>query len=313
MTNSVTLYVPQLLATPRRDNTGTLRDYLAKADQFASTLGPALNFSHFFTPSVPLPAAALLAALSGSFNKSMTYCLVSPVDCYADQHTVYVAKKTTPLSEATETLLLERLNAFLVQDNITLQKIGNGLWLFVMSHHTEVTFHDVHSLIGQSMSTVLPTGNDAVYWRTLLTECQMLLSQYAPTQEGSTTSLWFWGNGRYPDVLQSPFNAIFTNELLLQAMASSAKIQVEALPIRWHSSLLDSANNILIADLRFHQQSAPDIPLFEEQWLTPLLAALKKGTLSSVRLMVGNHIEYCLKRRHLYYFWRTHKGIEFIQ
>lgn len=313
MTNSVTLYAPQLLATPGMDSTGTLGDYLAKANRLANTLGPALNFSHFFTPSAPLPAAALLAALSGPINQSTTYCLVSPVDCYADQHTVYVAKKQTPLPEETEISLLNRLNTFLAQDNIVLQRIGNGLWVFVMSHHTDVTFHDVDSLMGKSMSAVLPTGNDAVYWRKLLTECQMLLSQQVRHQEGYTTSLWFWGNGRYPDALQSPFNAIFSNELLLQAMAASAKVKVEALPISWTRSLLDNANNILIVDSRFYQQSASNVQQFEQQWLTPLLAALKKGNIATLRLIVGNYSEYYLKRRHLYYFWRTHKGIEFIQ
>lgn len=313
MTNSVALYVPHLLATSGIDTANSLGIFLAKAAKSASKIGEVLDFAAFFSSKTSLPAAPLLAALSGPVSESTIYCLVSPVDCYADQHTVYVAKKTTPLLEAQEISLLKMLNDFLVQDNITLQRVGNGLWLFEMLHHTEIHFHDVNSLIGKSMSTVLPTGKDAVYWRKVLTECQMLLSQHTLNLGGHHTSIWFWGNGRYSGALESAFNAVITDDLLLRAMAGSAKIPVKPLSMGWDNTLLDVANNVLIADLSFHQQSCVDIKLFEQQWLTPLLNAVKAGKISTLRLLVGNHVEYCLKRRHLYYFWRTNKEIEFIR
>jgi len=232
--------------------------------------------------------AALVATLKG-YPKGQTYCLASPIECYADHKTVYVLNQAT-LTNTDALSMVEKLNHFLQQDGICLEIVGDGLWLFTVGHHRDVTFAAPHTLVGKSMAHHLPTGNDAVYWRRLLTECQMLLSQ--------TLSVWFWGIGVDNVKLACDFDAIFTEDLILSAKAHNTNATIHQQVNGWSNTLLKMGDNLCITP------HCTETDAFEQLWLVPLFASLKSGAISFIRLVTQNQMQYTFLRRHLYYFWR---------
>lgn len=308
MKRKVTLYVPELLSRLKwlSDNGAVLSNnglalWLSK--------GKRVNSAPLFNDDAHASTAALLATAKG-YSKGKCYCLVSPIDCYADQHTVYIinqAKLTIEKAQA----MVATLNAFLKEDDIQLEIINEALWLFVMKHHTEVTFSDISEVAGKSMSLHLPSGQDAVYWRRLLTECQMLLSQ--------TVSVWFWGNGIDHVRLSTAFDTICTNDVILQAKGLNAGAMMQALPTHYGALELNTTN-VLLTDSRFALNSQQDpaeslavFREFEQGWIEPLLSALQKGQLERVTLVVDKQTSYSLSKLQLHYFWRkTQPLVSFI-
>ncbi|MCS5711062.1 hypothetical protein [Candidatus Berkiella aquae] len=281
MNKSVTLYLPNLQMTDFAANEGPLALILSKANKIdrESVAHPYQNFFQGLDGAVP--AAALLADYLGE-SRTASYCLASPIECHVDQKTAYFVQRVTQLSEADENTLLEKLNHFLAEDGIALRRADKGIWLFALTHHTDVHFHDPATLVGKSLASYLPTGKDAVYWHRLLTECQMLLVEYG-------LSVWFWGNAN-PTKLKTDYDALYTDDLILKALAKSVGIIAKPLPTAWEPMLLQNTNELFI-------EPPHDL-------MAPLLSALRQGKIKSLKLITEQK-EYMLKRRHLYYFWRS--------
>lgn len=279
MKKTVTLTIP-----PGLQLTSTKADLLARLLSKAN----GERISGLFYANQPASVAALVASLQG-YPKGQCYCLASPIECYADHQTVYVVKPAT-LTHSQEQAMVETLNQFLQQDGIRLDIVAEGLWLFTLNHHSKVAFTAPNLLLGKSMALYLPTGSDSVYWRRLITECQMLLPQ--------SMSVWFWGNGVDNVVLKSNFDVIFTEDLILRAKAYNAKVPTHQQVNGWSNALLQNGNNLCFTP------HCAETDLFEQQWLSPLLSALKRGEIDSLRLITQEMNQYTLLRRHLYYFWR---------
>lgn len=304
MRKIVTLYTPDLLervkwlaAHGAPLPTGGLALWLSKGKQ--------VNSEPLFKGAYPLSTAALLATAKG-YPKGMSYCLASPIHCHADQQTVYIIDKAQ-LDLAEEYSMVATLNQFLQEDDIQLEILNDGLWLFSMKHHTEVNFSDISTVAGKSMGRFLPTGKDAVYWRRLLTECQMLLSQ--------TVSVWFWGNGIDNVQLTTPFDTVFTNDAILQAQAFNAGVNRQAMPAQYADLQLNTANPLLV-DRRFAintdlgpAESLSELCQFEQAWIEPLLSDLQQGRVDSLTLVVDAQTSYTLKKSQLRFFWRKLKPL----
>ena len=281
MSKTVTLTVP--FVHQDFSSYESLARVLSKAKKQASR--------DWFTPIEQISAGALLATQRG-YPKGAMYGLASPIECYADQKTVYIINKAD-LSPLDETTMVATLNHVLQQDGIKLEIIESGLWLFEMQHHTAVTMRDLGDVIGKSMDAQLPIGKDEVYWRRLLTECQMLLSQ--------SVSVWFWGNGVDNISLKTPFDSIYTDDPILKAKAHNAGVIAKSLPITWNNAMLGAHKHLLITPVNHLE--------LEEQWLTPLLASLKSGVIQTLIVKIDQQTDYVLARRHLYYFWNKIKPI----
>lgn len=304
MRKTVTLSVPNLLqclkslvAVGAPLPTGGLALWLSKSTQ--------IHTEPLFKGDGPISTAALLATAKG-YPKGMCYCLASPIDCFADQQTVYIVSQAQ-LEISQAQAIVATLNQFLQQDDIQLVILEEGLWLFVMKHHTDVTFSDIAAVSGKSMGLHLPNGKDAVYWRRLLTECQMLLSQ--------TTSIWFWGNGIDSIQLSSTFDTVFSNDAIMQAMALNAGVNAQTLPAQYTSLQRQTSNNLLLDKrLMINAQQDPteslnEIAQLEQNWIKPLLADLQKGQLDSLNLVVDEQTTFSLKKSQLRYFWRKIKPL----
>lgn len=154
---------------------------------------------------------------------------------------------------------------------------------------------DIDSVLGDDLFDYLPAGEDGRLWRNLLTDTQMVLHHHrlnarrTAAGQAVVNTLWFWGAGRHPAQVASPFGQVRSPDPLLQAIAAHA-------PAR--------AGGDQLVDLRHLRQ--PQVLV--EQALLPLLAAIGRGELHELVLDIDQGPAYRLLRSQRWRLWRRAQG-----
>ncbi|MFA7267898.1 MAG: hypothetical protein WC073_01005 [Sterolibacterium sp.] len=175
------------------------------------------------------------------------------------------------------------------------------------------------SVIGRSHP--LPSGADAPHWLRLGNAAQMLLHSLPLNAEreaaGRPTlnSLWFWGAGVLPERTAAPGSpAIIGRHPLLPGLSAWAGI-AHSPTIAELAALLNErhATQLLLDDLLAPTQQLDanawreTLLDIEQDWLQPLLAALRSGRLGNLRLTaLGDEsaFDVTLTRTAMLKFWR---------
>lgn len=153
----------------------------------------------------------------------------------------------------------------------------------------------------------LPSGGDAMRFRALMNEVQMLLHEHpvnaAREARGvpPVNSLWFWGGGALARPAVRPFSIVLAEDPLARGLALAAGLPVGTAL----SALPDEGKALIVVD-------APRNPALERDWFAPLLAALEDGRIGMLSLYLGGQdslLEVETVRSDLRYFWRTRKPL----
>lgn len=87
-------------------------------------------------------------------------------------------------------------------DEFELRPLQPGRWYLPFNHDPGIKTTPLSLAAGRHIDPVLPNGKDALKWRALLNEIQMLLFSHPINQEReargrpSINSIWLWGGGR---------------------------------------------------------------------------------------------------------------------
>jgi hypothetical protein len=159
------------------------------------------------------------------------------------------------------------------------------------------SFAPPEDALGDDLFAHLPQGESARRWRALLTEAQVILHTHPwnvrRLQQGkpAVNSLWFWGAGRLPDFVTTPFRQIKSRDALLLALAKAANVSVgEA------GEEVDA-----LVDLR-HLRSLETLC---HDALQPLLAELAAKRLAALHLDFEDGTQYTLHRNQRWRLWRS--------
>jgi hypothetical protein len=161
---------------------------------------------------------------------------------------------------------------------------------------------------GTAIGDKLPTGKDAMRFRSLLNEVQMLLHEHPVNAERETrgipavNSVWFWGGGELEALSTRPFSIVLAEDPLARGLALAAGIPAKTAL----SSLPEDGKALVVID-------APCSADLERDWFAPLLAALEDGRIGMLSLYLGgvsSLLEVETVRSDLRYFWRTRRPLE---
>lgn len=150
-------------------------------------------------------------------------------------------------------------------------------------------------VVGDDLFAHLPQGDAGRRWRALFTEAQVTLHQHPwnarRVSEGkpAVNGLWFWGAGRLPDAVRTPFRQVRSRDEVVRALSALAGVPDQ----------VEGEVDALI-DLR-HLRS---LPLLVDDALTPLLVELRRGALSRVVLDFQDGARLLLEARQRWRFWR---------
>lgn len=209
------------------------------------------------------------------------------------------------VSEAERASLFERLASHFASGDCVLQTTGSE-WFLRITRPLQVMTSTPDAAAASELPSAMPRGPDAAALRRVMTELQMLLHEH-PVNEvrarrglPAVNAVWLWGNG-----VSSGFTpcddlpVAFGDHVFLGGLYRRAGRTVAALPAG-PDVLLDA-----IADQARAVAVVPgtDLDAMDSQWLAPLSAALSRGRLRRLDLVLDEwHVD--VHRRGLRRFWR---------
>lgn len=267
-----------LLGEPRLPGVGML---LARGrrDVIAQTGMESLLCQEFGIPRQhDWPVAAIsLAAAGGQAGKDY-WLRADPVHVRIERDRVILSEIAEPSPEEAR-LLCAALSAHFGED-FSPQALSPGAWV-VRASELEISTTPLSLAAGQHIDPLLPSGRDAMPWRKLLNEAQMLLFSHPVNQareargEPAINSVWLWGGGRLPEAGQSS-RSVLCDQPDWRALAGHAGAKTGTLPEKWSADLTADALVIIDAPHRHLRRGDFDGWLaamrdFEQDWLAPLL------------------------------------------
>ncbi len=157
----------------------------------------------------------------------------------------------------------------------------SGAWIVQAHSHTRISTTALPDAIGKHIDPLLPQGADAMHWRKLLNEIQMLLFVHPVNQAReaaglpTANSLWLWGGGTLPVMPNAATQAaIMTSQPLAQILAQFAGAVVTPMQTAWTAN---QAADIILLDQPHTELLRGDytawldaIHTLEQHWLHPL-------------------------------------------
>ncbi|MBM3340496.1 MAG: hypothetical protein FJY56_00045 [Betaproteobacteria bacterium] len=175
--------------------------------------------------------APLLARADGVKVDDGYWLCVTPAHLETRHHTLVLAdpallQLTAEESQALAATLAEHLRA----EQLTLHAPRPDRWYLRCDQPPAISTSSLASVAGHGIDAFLPKGADALRWHRLLTEMQMLLHAH-PVNEAReaagrvpVNNVWIWGGGTLPAPFAAPFQSVWSNDALVQALARHAGI-----------------------------------------------------------------------------------------
>ena len=174
---------------------------------------------------------------------------------------------------------------------------------------------------GRDIDPLMPQGEDAQKFRSLLNELQMLLFAHTVNQareargELAVNSVWLWGGGIKPEAVQTDVS-LYARDPLACAMGAFCGAQVNPMPARLGKSRFNRDSVILIDGLTRAGQCGDAygwreaLSSMETDWFTPLLGSLSLTGPAGLRLLdpVNGQVLQ-LKRTDAWKIWRRSKKL----
>jgi len=180
------------------------------------------------------------------------------------------------------------------------------------------------NIIGTNVHGVMPEGEDATRWHSLLNEMQMLLYSHPVNEareargELPVNSVWLWGGGDSGSTLPKNYDHVISDDVLAEMFASATGASYAAWPKHWDDMSRDGRTLMVWAGLRTAIQSGDlqawriVLQNFELHFAQPLFDALRAGEINSLNIYItddNNALIKTLSRRASRAFWRRAKPL----
>lgn len=228
------------------------------------------------------PIAAITLAQAGGQPQQDCWLRADPVHVRVERDRLVLNEIHEPDPHELE-LLREALGAHF-GEAFSPQSLRPGAWVVRITGKPDISTTPLSLAAGRHIDPLLPNGPDALAWRGLLNEAQMLLFSHPVNQarevrgEPVINSVWLWGGGRLPDLSGQSTLRVLCDQPDWRALAEYSGAKVDTLPDRWSPDIPDNALVILDAPHRHLRRGDFDAWLaamrdFEQNWLEPLLAS----------------------------------------
>ena len=220
------------------------------------------------------------------------------------------------------------INPQLAKDGLMLLPLHADRWYMRVHPLPELNTHLLSEVAGRNINHLLPSGKDGVAWNNRINEIQMLLYDSPLNQareargELAINSLWLWGGGMKPESIVAPCPEIWGNHPFAQALSQASGVVGRHLPANAAEWLGEARSGDQMIVLDHLQKYAcykdayawrNELVRLEQQWLMPLLQALKA---KQIKRLVLTAIDdqaarrFTLTPNSLWKFWSTGRPLQ---
>lgn len=270
------------------------------------------------------PSAALTLMANDMYDPAMFYMHADPVHLRADMdQAVLTSSLDLGITESESTALCEMLNQHFEQDGLTFLSLNKNQWFVSGQNKIKVKATSLVDATGRNINFILPDGEDAVRWKQILTEAQMLMHSHGLNEiresAGLMTinSLWFHGAGELTDLEIDKAASLCSDQDALKGLCSLMKCDYIKVPdsVNEYTDYLlscyeDTVNVLYLAELEHLVNYTDTRPWLSQLtdtlngWVYPLLDFSKKNNIK-VTLYPCNEKKYQFSRYDVLKFWRN--------
>ncbi len=270
-----------------------------------------------------LPSAALCLLANDMFDSSLHYMHADPVFLRADMdHAVLTSSTDLDIKEKDSESLCKALNTHFGQDGLTFFKINKDKWFVSSKNKIKLKTTSLVDATGRNINFILPAGDDSLYWKSVLTEAQMLMFSHQANTERENSglltinSLWFHGCGGIEGIKVSEINCVCSNDDMLKGLARHIKCDYLNVPdsadeyLDYLLSCNHGTENVLHLSELEHLTNYTDTAIWAEQlrkvldnWIYPIVIMARKNKIR-VTLQPCNGKAYQFSKHDSLKFWR---------
>lgn len=314
--------------------TTELDRFVSRADRREiSTVGLLPLLFHLFdlgnTNSQDLPVAPITRLCDGQIGDDYFWLRADPVQLKPDRdRVVMIGNQHLDVSMAEAEALGREFNAFFAEDGFHLEVLAADRWYLRVEKTPQINTTILSKVLGENIDPHLPKGSDALRWHRFLNEAQMLLHNspvnLARQSRGQEmiNSLWFWGGGVLPKASDScMWQGVWSNEIIATALAVHANIEHGPVAVNATECLkqITPGHHLVVLDAGLHAMQHHDIGAWRDfikglndEWIGPLLKALRAGQLSELQIQSADGTAFTLTVRGLRRWWkRNHSFSQF--
>lgn len=332
---SLSLLIPGLFgplpATEPLPTLPTLETWLARAEaQAGPPRGLESALFQLFGSETPtegdLPVAAVTRVLDMGVIDNGWWLRADPVHLRPERDRLILAdSQMLDITQDEANGLVAEIMEHYKTDGWLLKAARPGRWYLKPPRAPKMTTTPLPEVIGHDIHPSLPQGKDGKAWHTILNEMQILLHTAKINEERERheklpiNSLWFWGGGRLPKLKPVAWTQLWSEEPLSLAFARLAQVPSGALPAdfeAWRRQADRGGEHLIVLDgLRVTQQYADEsawaaaMMQLERQWIAPLFAAMRAGTLTHAMLITDTGRQYRITRRSARRWWRRRRPL----
>ena len=336
MTTQLTLFIPALPGS--RDDCPQPKSWVPALETFlararchrAVSGGSTAALFQLFGFDAWTEGGYAVAALTGLYDGIDTpndglWLRADPVHLAADRDRVVMAGYYDLSVRPTESdRLAQAFNNLFGEDGLRLHTPTPQRWYLRVPQAPDFNASAVEKVVGQDIDPHLPRGEGALRWHRLLNEVQMLFHASDVNQnrqqqgELPVNSLWLWGGGRLPEAPSMPWSCVWGNDVISRALARYCQVKEQSLPPtagEWLEYAGDGPHLVVMEGARHGDRATWQafVDGVENEWIAPLLAAVKSARVSEVRLVTGDGNAYCLTAKSLRRWWRHRRPLSYFQ
>jgi hypothetical protein len=317
----LTLFIPGLFAGPTAP--APLQRLLARADRLPGGADGATDrlFALFGVAAKTghdLPVAAVTRVADMGVVDREWWVRADPVHL-APSRDGLVLSTDLDLSQAEADRLVAELGEALAVDGWLFKAPRPQRWYLKPPAEPRIVTTPLSAVAGRDVRPYLPKGPDGKAWHTHLNEIQILLhtSPVNAAREARgllpANSVWFWGGGRLPQVGAVRWAQLWSDESLALGLARLAGVSSGPVTADGAELLAKPGGGAQLLVLGLPapilSQAGADawqtaLQTLAESWLSPLLAAVHAGKLSSLTLITDSGPQFLYRRAHRWRFWR---------
>ncbi len=317
----------------------TLQRSLSRASQTTLPVSDYYSTLHYLLcPQQPIELSELLIhfdqlPLDQLPQGNGFYYLVEPVHFRAESdHAVLLGSELLQPQSDEAQALVETFNTHFAVEDISLYAASASRWYLLSERALSLELRPIDECLGRDIKHFMPLGDDALWWRRILNEAQMLFFEHPVNlqreqqQQLSINGLWlFQHNFKAHDSISANnrVDHLIANNEIAQALCefSDTDIQLETASDTFdnksaHKPANKAGHSVLLDDTFYAAACYGDQAAWQESLddfcqsrFAPLDKALQDGQISRLHIYPCDGRVFSVTKWQRYHFWKPLKPI----